>query len=545
MAEIERLGPLLHLDEPSPSHEWVRFDAPGDFQLCLRDDFVAVDGFDERMLLGWHVDSNFSRRMLLYRGSIESLEGSLAGYHCNHNRTPTVYHGPQPVGNDPGRFFLTVERAPLPEQRDTWGLADAVLREVPLASGVSVRLTDALLDAVRPAARGQSTWNPFEQALALTYDSAHVLPHLADSIAVSGSRMTIGYLGANPVLREMIDHVVRELSEDGSLTALYASNVSDLDALAESADLLIVDFGLDATVAHESMAGGDGSDVRIPPFPEELRPVAIAFERLIQRERARLEQGLHARRFLLVNSTTVYLDSFVVANLDCSSRATHSRVRRASVKVVPTSNVRLLRDIQWADRLEEALDPLELRIGRTTRFGDLEDFGGFGPGWWLPDTGGIWTQGSRAVLRVTCGEVPTWSRPLLDLTFDRVGVRRGRSVQIGLVVDGTRIDTRSSIGAARELRWRVLIPRHALARRVFDIALEFDGQVDWADDNRLGLHLQSLGVRTGLIPPALRSWLERGGEVVASFVRFGRRAASPWKRRLTPARVLRGGASRP
>ena len=29
---------------------------------CLRDDFVAIDGFDEGMVLGWHVDSNLSRR---------------------------------------------------------------------------------------------------------------------------------------------------------------------------------------------------------------------------------------------------------------------------------------------------------------------------------------------------------------------------------------------------------------------------------------------------------------------------------------------------
>ena len=41
LAEVERLGPALHLDEPTLSDEWVRFDAPGDFQLCLRDDFFA------------------------------------------------------------------------------------------------------------------------------------------------------------------------------------------------------------------------------------------------------------------------------------------------------------------------------------------------------------------------------------------------------------------------------------------------------------------------------------------------------------------------
>ena len=114
------------------SNEWIRFDAPGDFQLILREDFLAIDGLDEEMLLGYHVDSNLSKRMLFHRGSIESLGESLAGYHCNHNREPTVYHGTGKVANDLDRFVVTVDRPELPAQRDTWGLADEALEEVPV-----------------------------------------------------------------------------------------------------------------------------------------------------------------------------------------------------------------------------------------------------------------------------------------------------------------------------------------------------------------------------------------------------------------------------
>ena len=97
MREIQRLGPSLRLDEPAVSNEWIRFDAPGDFQLFCREDFFAIDGCDEAMVLGWHVDSNLSRRMFLRHGSIQSLGERLAGYHCNHNRTPTVYHGAEGI----------------------------------------------------------------------------------------------------------------------------------------------------------------------------------------------------------------------------------------------------------------------------------------------------------------------------------------------------------------------------------------------------------------------------------------------------------------
>ena len=151
LAEIEHLGPALRLDEPTTSHEWIRFDAPGDCQLILREDFVAIDGFNEEMLHGYHVDSNLSRRMLLHRGSIESLEEHLAGYHCNHNRTPTVYHGRR-IENDLHKFFYALDQPTVAEQRDTWGLADVSVSEVALRDSIDANGARALdrCDAVSP-----------------------------------------------------------------------------------------------------------------------------------------------------------------------------------------------------------------------------------------------------------------------------------------------------------------------------------------------------------------------------------------------------------
>ena len=253
--------------------------------------------------------------MLLHRGSIESLERPFAGYHCNHNRTPTVYHGARAGRERLTRFFLTVDRAELPAQRETWGLADATLEEVAVGPAVGVRLADALLATAPPATQGRhSRWNPFEAALAFTYDSAHVLPHVADSIVVSGRHATIGYLGANPVLRDMIGRLVRELSQDRPRRALYAADAGELAGFAESADLFIVDFGLDTTLEPQPDRRSDGVEAGVPEFPESLRAVAMAFELLVEEERARLELGMHPRRFLLINSTTVYLDTFVAAN---------------------------------------------------------------------------------------------------------------------------------------------------------------------------------------------------------------------------------------
>jgi hypothetical protein len=533
ISEVRRLGPLLHLDESTPN-EWVRFDAPGDFQLCLRDDYFAIDGCDERMLLGWHVDSNLSRRLLLHRGSIDTLEDALAGYHCNHSRTPTIYHGAEWIENDLRRFFLEVERAELPHQRQSWGLADTTLEEVSLGSATGVRFTDALVTSTPSGTHRRSPSSPLEARVAVTYDEAHVLPHVVDSIVVSGRHTTIGYLGANPVLREMVDRVVRELARESALEVVDVSKTTELEELANSVDLFIVDFGLAAPLAPELASQLKGLEAGDPDFPEPLRPVAVAFEELVRQERARLERGMYPRRFVLVNSATVYVNSFVVANLDCSGTSTHSRVRRATVRLVPTSEVHVLRKLRWDDRLEKPLEPLGLQVGQRATLGSLEEVRGFGPGWWFPDPNGIWTRGPRAVLALEWDGLAARPRPVLELTFDRVGVRRGLPVRVGLVIGESPIETRIMRGGTRLTTWRARLPQHAVAKRRFDVALEIEGDGVWADKNQLGLHLRTLGLATGLLPIALRNWIDRADETVRRGAGRSRRLLRRGVRRVLP-----------
>ena len=107
LAELERLGPRLHLDEPTLGDKWIRFDAPGDFQLVLREDFLAIDGFDEEMLLGWHVDSNLSRRMVSTAGRSRRSTGSLATTATTPALRPCTTAAER-IANDLDRFFESV-----------------------------------------------------------------------------------------------------------------------------------------------------------------------------------------------------------------------------------------------------------------------------------------------------------------------------------------------------------------------------------------------------------------------------------------------------
>jgi hypothetical protein len=497
MSELRELGPRLRLDEPTLNNEWVRFDAPGDFQLCLREDFVAIDGCDEAMVLGWHVDSNLSRRMFLRRGSIETLEDRVAGYHCNHSRTPTVYHGEARIENDFVRYGAAVQRAELSAQRETWGLADLALEEVAVDPATAERFTAALESAI-PAARGvREASNVVDAGVVLTYDSGHVLPHVADSLAVSSRHTTVGYLGANPVLQGMLAQLVGELDRDCSLTLVTASDERSVEDLT-AADLFVADFGFDSdVVSAASLHHGDGSEM--PDTMKRLRSVVAGFERLVHHERARLQLGQHPRRFVLVNSATGYTDPYVLTQLDCSHATTHSRVRRATVKPTPTARLRATRNLSWGDRLRPPRQPLALRPGEVIEVAELADLRGFGRGWSLPDPTAIWTHGARSELLLAC-DAALARRYALAISFGRVGVGRGRSLNVGLVIDGTRVASRSFPGGTQTITWRVRIPAEAIAKGVFEVVLELEGPQSWLTDGRkLGLHVRSLGIeRTGL-----------------------------------------------
>ena len=553
LSAIEHLGPGLRLDEPTVSHEWIRFDAPGDFQLFLRDDFVAVDGFNEEMLLGYHVDSNLSRRMLLHRGSIESLGEHVAGYHCNHNRVPTVYHGARIVSNDLDRFFYAVKEAELPEQRTTWGLPDAVVEEVPLRERVALGVGGRVASIVPEESRARVASDAPASLFSLTYDSVHVLPFVADSLVVSSADVTVGYIGANPVLQRLLAGLAAELGIKDTLVAADLDDLGSIDALDQVADVVVVDLGVDASLVDESPTmplGYESVDL-----PRGLDRVFAAFERLTELERSRLQRGDHPRRLVLVNSATVFWDAYVLAHFDCSYTTVHSRVRRATVKPVPdqdeatTAAVEFARQqIRWSARRHASDGRLHVPADARIRIPELDDYAGFGDGWALPDGVGVWTQGRQSELAVALdgGE----GGAVLAVAVDGICVEPEGSINVEVLVDGERVAARDfsqdqrrlvlpplrrgfsprvihaakailptsvtdwlypfywrlttpaalRMGVSRlnEIVWSIELPVDVIARRTAQLTFVIDEPrtplaVGWGDDEReLGIHLRAL-----------------------------------------------------
>jgi hypothetical protein len=501
LAEIARLGPTLRLDEPTLSNEWIRFDAPGDFQLVLREDFFAVDGFDEEMILGYHVDSNFSKRMLLHRGSIESLGERLAGYHCNHNRTPTVYHGAQKVTNDLERFFISIERPELPAQRDSWGLVDDALEEIPVRERSGEHFAAAVA-AATPA--GVATREPSDAAripYELTYDSGHVLPFVADSLAVTPPDATVGYVGVNTVLQESLAALIAELGSGRSLTVAELDDLSSLDGLVGAADVFVVDLGIDLSLLDGMPSRG--GDHQLAQLPAKIVRVFLAFERLVELERARVQAGAHPRRFVLVHSWTVFWDAYVLAHLDCSHATAHSRVRRATVRAVPADDGRtreLVRQerrvIRWAGRGELGRSRLHLHPREPLVLAELSDYGGFGDGWAFPDESGLWTQGPRSELALALDGIDDGD-PVLRLSLGSICVPPDSAMRVSALVGGKTVATRDFNHGDPD--WHLELPVAGVTDGSLDLAFEIEEpgsprELGWStdDDRPLGILLRTV-----------------------------------------------------
>jgi hypothetical protein len=197
IAQVGQWGRQFHLNELT-THElpYLRFDAPGDFQLMLRSDAHKLWGFDERMLIGYHVDSNIARRLHLLHGTCGDVEPDLFGYHCDHTRQVTPAHRHDAPENDLARFVLDLtDPYDCRHQAETWGLADAEIEDIRL-DGSRVTYFDALAATITAPMDTPTRTEVGAAGIERTdYDPPHALPFLLDALVEYPRGSLLGWFG--------------------------------------------------------------------------------------------------------------------------------------------------------------------------------------------------------------------------------------------------------------------------------------------------------------------------------------------------------------
>jgi hypothetical protein len=224
------------------------------------------------------------------------------------------------VENSSGRFVDRVERAGLPKQAETWGLAGEEIEELRLGGGASSRYLAGLRHALRdPQPAFTESHYTHEAYNRLDYDWRHALPFVLDSLSCCRPDEVIGYVGATPELMATLAVALEAMAPGATLLTLEGFN----DASArpncraaawpqwrDAADVYVFEVGRDAGAAAKEAA---------------LRSAEVVtlFDRFVA-ERA---EGAATARVVAVNAVNTDFEAVLNRSVACTSTPYGARVR--------------------------------------------------------------------------------------------------------------------------------------------------------------------------------------------------------------------------
>lgn len=386
--DVRALGASLHLNEIVHADEVILYDAPGDFQLIDRDALVALDGFDEEMILGWHVDSNLAKRFTLKFGPVRSLLDEVLCYHCDHTRYPTTAHRRGQVQNDWRRFYDDVPCADLPKQREKWGCPGEAIEEFRLPADAAGAFRGMLQSVLPPPSR------PFTETFdghgSRYYHPPHVLPFLADLLGCYPREARLGWCGARKDMLDLACRAWRRLGfdrpvmVDKAAAALLGEGRADAWTLAEraewlqAADLLVFEFGRPGERAAQ--AGAPRTEHGAPADEEAVLTVRGAFLDALAHERSRLcaQPDAAPRRFIGINCINNEMEELFTDHIGITLTPLSSRLRHGFVTTPEKPTTPELPEGAAVGRTLGRLDPIgpdELRLAYDLFMPLLEEEG--------------------------------------------------------------------------------------------------------------------------------------------------------------------------
>jgi hypothetical protein len=327
ISQFREWGKRLHLNEVILSRPDILFDGPGDFQLMLREQIFKIHGFNEEMVLGWHVDSNLCRRLYLLNGETKSLLEHVFAYHCDHTRQSTFLHNVHKrTVNDENRFVYNVTSPFLNNQAETWGIPNEVIEEIYIKDEFKSSFDNILEDILPGMSEATSkdifTTDSYDHGQ--IYDTLHVFPFISDHLFNIPKTTNIGYFGGNTELLYLIVEFLNKKYHKGRILASkellnFLNSQNDImqkdyellrtEDIIDQADLFIFDTGM----MHFPII----VDSKKISFPESSKVVSYYKERLKdsflkckESEIKRLlSNSFQPRKFLLISCQHTWFES--------------------------------------------------------------------------------------------------------------------------------------------------------------------------------------------------------------------------------------------
>lgn len=302
IARVADWGKRYHINEIIEKPREIRYDAPGDFQLCLRRDAFAIHGFDEQHNLGWHMDANLAKRFCLFYGEVKTAAAFVSGWHCNHTRTQTNTHKSGRKSNDIDEVLVQLVRADLPHQKDTWGLAGEELEEVRVDGSRQGDLLKAL-DKVLPVPAASPLVTPFISSDLQACPPEHLKPYIADIMYSFPREWPIGYFGTDKKLFAAFYETVRAMGFAGPIDLIGREQDRDFDNVAAPEKLHCLT--IEEADAKCKIFVGDYRVLDVDDLVEDnfqnTRMLAV-LQQLLMLERAHSEsQEFTPRKFIVLN----------------------------------------------------------------------------------------------------------------------------------------------------------------------------------------------------------------------------------------------------
>lgn len=438
-------GINLHLNMVAHMDQYNLFNAPGDFQLILRNQAFQLAGFDERMILGWHLDSNIAKRLHLLNRKTKSVLDHVFGYHCRHTRTEALLHKRDQVQNDLSIFYNNVNTPFIPDQEKIWGLPEEEFETYDFSEkSVNLYLTSLKESIQKNTMKGTYYEYFVKDFRRYTYPCAYKIPYVSSCLATLPKKdTTIGYFGLNQKIKDHLNCFLEEYGfERNLLTAtklLGSKNIAnenqEIVTIYDQSSVLIFDFGLD--------------DQDVDGNPSNIIHILKSLEYCAKRECncIKADKSYKPKKIIVINGMwnifSQYLQTFLNVNFEFLCDLTFStkisenafskknkKIRNQEFDVLSSAFL----STKYKDEVYNLGSKLIYRSKNNNVYSVLDS------GWEFPTQKGTWTKGKSASFELFFDESINSDIKLNALI--KPFVRKWHPHQkITLTVNGNRIKT--------------------------------------------------------------------------------------------------------